>query len=61
MRDSVLREIALEQAGKMRIQASHAEQMGLRNLSVWLRQNADAAMKWAARPIEKSSRRKRNA
>lgn len=47
--DQGLREIALDQAMKMRLEAGWAKQMGMHAMAAWLRNNADAAMKWAAR------------
>lgn len=49
MGDQEQRELALEEASRMRINASRLQQMGFTETARWLRKNADAAMKWAAR------------
>lgn len=41
-------ERALNEADRMRIEASHAEQLGFKELARFLRKNADDAMKWAS-------------
>jgi hypothetical protein len=48
--DGQQRERALDEASRMRILASRYKQMGFHALALWLRQDADAAMMWAARP-----------
>jgi hypothetical protein len=50
MTDEEERDAALKCADEMRIKASEYRQMGFKELASWLRKNADAAMKWAARP-----------
>ena len=49
MMDLEQRESALRYADEQRIYASHIAQMGFKKLAAWIRKNADAAMKWAAR------------
>lgn len=40
-------EYALRESNRMRILASQYRQMGFRELSRWMRKNADAALRWA--------------
>ena len=42
-------ELALDEASKMRILASQMKQLGLLEVARFLKRNADAAMKWAAK------------
>ena len=49
MTDAAQREYALKESDRMRILASQYRQMGFKELSRWLRKNADDAMKWAGR------------
>lgn len=50
MTDGKQREFALSKAGRMRMLASELKQMGFKETARFLAKNADAAMKWAARP-----------
>jgi hypothetical protein len=49
MTDDEEREFALREADRMRVLASQYRQLGFPVLSAWLRQNADAALRWAGR------------
>lgn len=50
MSDSEQREAALREADRMRILASQYKQLGFKELARFLNKNAEAALKWAARP-----------
>ena len=50
MTDAEEREAALRQADLDNIRASEARQLGFREYARWLKANADAALKFAARP-----------
>ena len=49
MTDKEQREFALREADRYRIWASQLQQIGAVEYARFLRKNADAAMKWAAR------------
>jgi len=40
-------EIALREADRLAVEASHAKQLGFRHLAAELRRSVDAARKWA--------------
>jgi hypothetical protein len=50
MTDAEEREAALRYHDEAIIEASRVKQMGFAELAKWMRKNADAALKWAARP-----------
>lgn len=47
MTDAEQRERALDEASRMRMLASRYRQMGVKALARFLKENADAAMKWS--------------
>ena len=47
--DERQRELALDEASRMRVLASEMRQMGFIETARFLQKNADAAMKWAGR------------
>ncbi len=49
MSDLEQREFALREADRMRIEASIMRQLGFKALARFLQNNADCAMRWAAR------------
>ena len=49
MTDSEEREAALRQSDLDAIRASEMRQLGFKELATFLKQNSDAALKWAAR------------